>query len=94
MNFIFDIDGTICFDGCSIDPSIKQRLFKLRQANHNVMFASARPIRDLLPVIPEFADDTLIGGNGSIISKNGQIEIVSVINEHDISLIKKLIKKY
>ena len=94
MNFIFDIDGTICFDGCSIDSSIKQRLFKLRQANHNVIFASARPIRDLLPVIPEFADDTLIGGNGSIISKNGQIEIVSVINEHDISLIKKLIKKY
>ncbi len=48
MNFIFDIDGTICFDGCSIDSSIKQRLFKLRQANHNVIFASARPIRDLL----------------------------------------------
>ena len=41
MNFIFDIDGTICFDGCSIDSSIKQRLFKLRQANHNVIFASA-----------------------------------------------------
>ena len=76
--FYFDIDGTICFDGRSIDSSIKQRLFKLRQVNHNVIFASARPIRDLLPVIPEFADDTLIGG--SIISKNGQIEIVSVIN--------------
>ena len=28
------------------------KTFKLRQANHNVMFASARPIRDLLPVIP------------------------------------------
>ena len=42
MNFIFDIDGTICFDGRSIDSSIKQRLFKLRQANHNVIFASAR----------------------------------------------------
>ncbi len=66
----------------------------LRHANHNVIFASARPIRDLLPVIPEFEDDTLIGDNGSIISKNRQIEIVSVINEHDISLIKKLIKKY
>ena len=52
-------------------PSIHQlqRLFELRQANHNVIFASARPIRDLIPVIPEFADDTLIGGNGSIISK-------------------------
>jgi len=33
----------------------------LRLANHNVIFTSARPIRDLLPVIPEFEDDTLIG---------------------------------
>ena len=52
-------------------PSIhllSKRLFKLRQANHNVILLQ-RPIRDLLPVIPEFADDTLIGGNGSIISK-------------------------
>ena len=89
MNFIFDIDGTICFDGCSIDPSIKQRLFKLRQANHNVMFASARPIRDLLPVIPEFADDTLIGGNGSIYLKWTNRNCFGN-HEHDISLIKSL----
>ena len=89
MNFIFDIDGTICFDGNHIDQSIKNRLMQLNDENHKVIFASARPIRDLLPVIPEFADYTLIGGNGSIISKNGQIEIISEINEHDINLIKQ-----
>ena len=94
MNFIFDIDGTICFDGNHIDQSIKNRLMQLNDENHKVIFASARPIRDLLPVIPEFADYTLIGGNGSIISKNGQIEIISEINEHDINLIKHLIKQY
>ena len=69
MNFIFDIDGTICFDGNHIDQSIKNRLMQLNDENHKVIFASARPIRDLLPVIPEFADYNLIGGNGSIISK-------------------------
>lgn len=94
MNFIFDIDGTICFDGNHIDQSIKNRLMQLNDENHKVIFASARPIRDLLPVIPEFADYTLIGGNGSIISKTGQIEIISEINEHDINLIKHLIKQY
>ena len=26
MNFIFDIDGTICFDGHHVDQSIKHRL--------------------------------------------------------------------
>ena len=54
MNFIFDIDGTICFDGHHVDQSIKHRLVKLKNAHNNVIFASARPIRDLLPVIPEF----------------------------------------
>ena len=60
MNFIFDIDGTICFDGHHVDQSIKHRLVKLKNAHNNVIFASARPIRDLLPVIPEFADYTLV----------------------------------
>ncbi|MGX0051707.1 HAD-IIB family hydrolase [Staphylococcus capitis] len=94
MNFIFDIDGTICFDGHHVDQSIKHRLVKLKNAHNNVIFASARPIRDLLPVIPEFADYTLIGGNGAIISQNGQIEIISEIDVHDITLIKQIIKQY
>ena len=48
----------------------------------------------MLPVIPEFADYTLIGGNGAIISQNGQIEIISEIDVHDITLIKQIIKQY
>lgn len=94
MNFVFDIDGTICFDGQHIDNSIKQRLMKLHHLGHKIIFASARPIRDLVPVIPEFADFTLIGGNGSIISIEGQIEIVSEIDRHDIDLIRRIITQY
>ena len=41
MNFIFDIDGTICFDGHHVDQSIKHRLVKLKNAHNNVIFASA-----------------------------------------------------
>ena len=39
MNFIFDIDGTICFDGNHIDQSIKIVLC-INDENHKVIFAS------------------------------------------------------
>lgn len=94
MNFVFDIDGTISFDGYHVDQRIEERIFKLQQLGHQVIFASARPIRDLLPVIPEFKDFTLIGGNGSIISQNGQIEVIKSITQDDLQLIKDIIHAY
>ncbi|MEJ7530364.1 HAD hydrolase family protein, partial [Staphylococcus hominis] len=43
-------------------------------SGHQVIFASARPIRDMLPVISkEFHNYTMIGGNGSLILSNGKI---------------------
>ncbi|EGQ1321415.1 hypothetical protein DA471_03030 [Staphylococcus aureus] len=52
MKFVFDIDGTLCFDGRLIDQTIIDTLLQLQHAGHELIFASARPIRDLLPVLP------------------------------------------
>lgn len=74
MNFVFDIDGTLCFDGKTIDHSIVIALDKLSKEGHDVIFASARPIRDLVPILPEqFKTGKLVGGNGCFISNNEQI---------------------
>lgn len=74
MNFVFDIDGTLCFDGKTIDHSIIHALTKLSDAGHDIIFASARPIRDLVPVIPaQFTNGKLVGGNGCFTSINGHI---------------------
>lgn len=74
MTFIFDLDGTICFKGKSISPAITRALQQLEDAGHRIVFASARPIRDMLPVLPKpFHNGTLIGGNGALISENGNI---------------------
>lgn len=71
---VFDIDGTICFDGQQIPEPIVQALSKVIEHGTKVIFASARPIRDLLPVLPEqFHKQSLIGGNGSLIQENGII---------------------
>ncbi len=74
MHFIFDLDGTICFKGKPISPAITHALQQLDKAGHRIAFASARPIRDMLPVLPKpFHTGTLIGGNGALISENGNI---------------------
>ena len=96
MQFVFDLDGTICFRGQPISERILHALADLTMNGHEVIFASARPIRDMLPVIHEdFHHFTMIGGNGSLISKKGKIiysvafssdelnEIVHLINDFE-----------
>ena len=70
--FVFDLDGTLVFDGVTLAEPIKQALLALNQSA-KIIFASARPIRDMLPLLDDFASNDLIGGNGSIIRQNGQI---------------------
>ena len=74
MNFVFDIDGTLCFDGKTIESTIIEALTSLSDAGHEIIFASARPIRDLVPVIPsQFRYGKLVGGNGCFTSVNGNV---------------------
>lgn len=78
MNFVFDVDGTLCFDGQTIAAPIIEAIDGLLAAGHHVTFASARPIRDLLPVLPSHYDALpLIGGNGAFTMRNGTIETVA-----------------
>lgn len=74
MNFVFDIDGTLCFDGKTIDETIIEALDELVEEGHEIIFASARPIRDLMPILPkQFKNKKLVGGNGCFISQNETI---------------------
>lgn len=79
MKFIFDLDGTICFSGKPLSERIVQALDALIEKGHEVIFASARPIRDLLPVLPSHMHHfPMVGGNGAFIAKDG--EVVSTIH--------------
>lgn len=94
MRVVFDIDGTLCFNGYSIDSVIVRVLEQLKKSGHELIFASARPIRDLLPVVEKIDYDALIGGNGSIISKNGQIQVTRSIKKESYHRILELIQRY
>lgn len=93
MKFVFDLDGTLCFDGYTINKDIIEALERLKQAEHEVIFASARPIRDMLPVLPkQFHHHKLIGGNGCYTSHNGNIEI-SYFEENLLETLKELVER-
>ncbi|XXM73200.1 HAD-IIB family hydrolase [Lysinibacillus sphaericus] len=92
MNFVFDLDGTICFNGKPLSTRINKALQNLEMDGHTVIFASARPIRDMLPVLDDsFHQHTLIGGNGALISEKGQITFAKRFSPDQIEYIKELI---
>lgn len=92
--FVFDIDGTICFDGQTIDDVIAESINFLVEKNHRVIFASARPIRDLIPVVSSFEGIELIGANGAMIMVNNKVEVVEEINDLDFKMLLSLIEQY
>lgn len=97
MIFVFDLDGTICFHGEPLDRQIVNALQKIQAQGHEIIFASARPIRDMLPVLPKtFHNCRMIGSNGAFTYVDGLIEveflhstiqsqIISLVEEHQLA---------
>ena len=78
MQFVFDLDGTICFKGQPLTPEICAALDDCQAMGHEIIFASARPIRDLLPVLPtKYHHLRMVGGNGAFRNVEGSIEVNS-----------------
>ncbi|WP_066186492.1 HAD-IIB family hydrolase [Gracilibacillus timonensis] len=95
MKFVFDIDGTICFKGKPVSKPLLIALENLTKQGHEVIFASARPIRDLLPVLHQrFHTYSMIGGNGSIISSQGNILSTVSFEEKTQEAMIALLQKY
>lgn len=95
MNFVFDLDGTICFQGKPVSEPILSCLERIRTLGHHVIFATARPIRDALPILPErFHTYPIIGGNGSLLYEQGNLVNSNHFTNYQMTNIKKLIQKY
>lgn len=79
--FVFDIDGTISQNGLPVSTEIAHQLERLAQTNQ-VIFASARPIRDMLPMIPKSLHQSaiFIGCNGGMAYQNGDFLFVNTLS--------------
>lgn len=95
MKFVFDLDGTICFSGKPLSEFIVQALDALIEKGHEVIFASARPIRDLLPVLPAHMHHCpMVGGNGAFIAKDGEVISTIHFDSQTSDRILKLIEEF
>ncbi|OAB42237.1 HAD-IIB family hydrolase [Paenibacillus glacialis] len=95
MKFVFDLDGTICFKGKPLSEGMVQVLDALVEKGHEIIFASARPIRDLLPVLPPHMQHfSMIGGNGAFVATGGHIISTIHFDQQIADSITKLIKTY
>lgn len=70
--YVFDLDGTIVLNGKPVSDDITTALMDIR-LHGQVIFASARPVRDMLPLLSESLHDCLmIGCNGGMAWRNGE----------------------
>ncbi|MFJ5768789.1 HAD-IIB family hydrolase [Psychrobacillus sp. NPDC093180] len=95
MKFVFDLDGTICFKGQPLCKEITQALQYCHQVGHEISFASARPIRDLLPVLPkEMHTYPMIGGNGAFVANGGKVTHLTAFDNKTKKQIEKIIEEF
>ncbi|MFB7912506.1 HAD hydrolase family protein [Streptomyces sp. NPDC056061] len=92
---VFDIDGTLCFDGRTIDDRILTAIGACERIGYDVVFASARPVRDLLPVLDgAFPSATLIGGNGSLVSVGSEVRARASFDPAGFGALMDVVGKY
>lgn len=95
MKFVFDLDGTLCFSGRPISKNITSSLGELEKKGHEIFFASARPVRDMLPVIDEsLHHHSMVGGNGSMVFQNKKILSSQPFSFKTLQSVKELIQEY
>ncbi|MEO9383799.1 HAD family hydrolase [Chromobacterium phragmitis] len=95
MHFIFDIDGTICFDGRSVSPAIQDALCGLERRGHRIGFASARPYRDILPLLDErFHDGLFVGANGAMTWHRRQLTALTPLDEEALTQLFELAERH
>ncbi|MFJ7737023.1 HAD-IIB family hydrolase [Lysinibacillus sp. NPDC097287] len=95
MKFVFDLDGTICFKGQPLSVNIIVALENCITNGHEVIFASARPIRDLLPVLPKAMQRfPMVGGNGAFVANESELIAVTAFKTDIVAQIRGLISTY
>ena len=88
-NIIFDIDGTITENGQPISQEIESLIEVILSKGINVILATARPLRDTLPLLPKKHHELpIIGCNGAMISRYSKVQSAKKIPRNIVNLVK------
>ncbi len=95
MNIVFDIDGTLCFNGKDIHLLILEEISKL-SSKFNIIFASARHPRDIARILPNDIKKSsiLVGANGAVCEKNSEILYKKTIKNSTVERLVNILNKH
>lgn len=83
MKFVFDLDGTLCFDGMTMSKELQEVLLTAPKYGHEIIFATARSYRDCLSILEgELKKLTVVGLNGGEVFQDGQLVSQYTIPSH------------
>lgn len=96
--FVFDLDGTIVYDGMRMENRFENKLRDIVEAGHSVYYATGRSYRDYLPMIPEWSHEfpAVVFGGGLVIHQQDVLhkqflesdkllELIKFLEEHKIN---------
>ena len=65
MKFVFDLDGTLCFDGMTMSKDLQKVLLTAPKYSHEIIFATSLSYRDCLSILErELRKLTVVSLNG------------------------------
>lgn len=68
--FVFDLDGTIIYDGKSLTSDFEEVLGNIYDAGHKIYFATGRSYRDFVPMLPKWCvnQPSVVFGGGLVVN--------------------------
>lgn len=93
--YVFDIDGTISEKGQKVSEAICRKIKQLSY-DRKIIFASARPVRDMLPMIESSLHQgaLFIGCNGGMAYQDGEFLFANSIAIADVQLILNFLQQH
>lgn len=83
--FIFDLDGTIIYDGKKLTPDFANSLRDIVSAGHQIYFATGRSYRDYLPMLPEWCHELpAVTFGGALAINSGEILHQQFMHSHEL----------
>ena len=83
MKFVFDLDGTLCFDGMTMSKELQEVLLTAPKYGHEIIFATARSYRDCISILEgELKKLTVVGLNGGEVFQDEHLVSQYTIPSH------------
>lgn len=95
MHFVFNLDQAISYDHQPVSMNLQYMFDFLKDNGHQLIFTSTEAVRNMLPKLDRrFHNEAMIGLDGAVICKNGELTQLSTFSSTEIDKLQQAMQKY